>query len=314
MALSAWKLNESIALMGSDRISYHFATRRVSMFSFNLLSPIAVIASYKDARVSSPISSMDHLAFNSDNPNKDSHKVLNPSHALLKMLQFCAPSFGSSGNDTRSDNGIFVDVKPTERSKTLEEAISESLARYAKVGDVESSGNSSATGINYVPLHYNFVIALLNDVYGIQGRGGCSCAGPYGYDLFDWSSLDEETDDRLKILALSLSAVKPGWARVNLNYFIDKAEATFIIEAVKQIAEHGWKLLPLYAQDLKTGQFFHRSLLGTKKKSVQPPYSINDIISTTKHSGFLGTGSGKSKISFPKPKCLTGERNRESYE
>ena len=32
-------------------------------------------------------------------------------------------------------------------------------------------------------LHHNFVVALLNDLFGIQARGGCSCAGPYGHRL-----------------------------------------------------------------------------------------------------------------------------------
>ncbi|MEZ5271461.1 MAG: aminotransferase class V-fold PLP-dependent enzyme [Ilumatobacteraceae bacterium] len=32
-------------------------------------------------------------------------------------------------------------------------------------------------------LHHNYVVALLSDLFGIQSRGGCSCAGPYGHRL-----------------------------------------------------------------------------------------------------------------------------------
>jgi len=51
-------------------------------------------------------------------------------------------------------------------------------------------------------------------------------------------------------------AHKPGWCRVNFNYFIREEEFQFIIKAIEQVAEHGWKLLPLYALCLKTGQYF----------------------------------------------------------
>ena len=50
-----------------------------------------------------------------------------------------------------------------------------------------------------------------------------------------------------------------GWARVNFNYFIDPKEADFVRQAIMQIANDGWKLLPLYHQNPLTGQYVHRS-------------------------------------------------------
>eukprot|EP00521_Asterionellopsis_glacialis_P017952 CAMPEP_0195309350 /NCGR_PEP_ID=MMETSP0707-20130614/38695_1 /TAXON_ID=33640 /ORGANISM="Asterionellopsis glacialis, Strain CCMP134" /LENGTH=386 /DNA_ID=CAMNT_0040373647 /DNA_START=95 /DNA_END=1255 /DNA_ORIENTATION=- len=124
-----------------------------------------------------------------------------------------------------------------------------------------------------LPLHCNFVIALLNDLYGIQGRGGCSCAGPYGHRLYGIDGDDgRPLSNRVRLLAgKGYEAFKPGWARVNLNYFISDAEAAFIVKAVNQIATHGWKLLPLYVQNLYSGQYFHR----THQNKV--PFSLFDI-------------------------------------
>ena len=103
----------------------------------------------------------------------------------------------------------------------------------------------------------HFVISLLNDVYGIQARSGCSCAGPYGHRLFD---LSDDLSAQMCTIALNgEESVKPGWARLNLNYFISDGEADFIITAVHQIAEHGWKLLPFYRCDVKSGAFTHRN-------------------------------------------------------
>lgn len=54
-------------------------------------------------------------------------------------------------------------------------------------------------------------------------------------------------------------SIKLGWARVNFNYFLDESEFQFIVDAVMQIASHGWKLLPFYRLDTQSGQYIHRT-------------------------------------------------------
>lgn len=197
--------------------------------------------------------------------------------------------------------------------KTLKEAVSSALSRVANVGSVD-------TFVNYVPLHYNFIIALLNDVYGIQGRGGCSCAGPYGVDLFE---LDESIlTNRITNLFSLIPSLKPGWARLNLNYFIIKHEVTFLTEAVNQIAKYGWILLPLYVQDLKSGRFLHHSTIdgnGFKRKDTNRQSSMSslhdlrfeNVTLSPAQKGF-GTKE-KLKVTFTEPKQVSGERPRSSY-
>ena len=51
---------------------------------------------------------------------------------------------------------------------------------------------------------------------------------------------------------------KPGWARVNFNYFISDEELEFICDAIKQVGEHGWKLIPFYVQEPSSGLYIHR--------------------------------------------------------
>jgi len=104
-------------------------------------------------------------------------------------------------------------------------------------------------------LHHNFVVALLNDLFGIQARGGCSCAGPYGHRLLAIGAarshaLREE-------IGHGCEGVKPGWTRVNLNYFISAAAADYIADAVELIAEAGYRLLPDYRFDPHTGLWRH---------------------------------------------------------
>lgn len=165
---------------------------------------------------------------------------------------------------------------------------------------------SLSSGSPTILLHQNFVVALLNDIYGIQGRAGCSCAGPYGYDLLKFSQAKvKPLEERLnKLFKLGWDAFKPGWARVNFNYFLTRTEAEFIIKAVEDIANHGWKLLPLYIQNLKSGQFIHRS---TVKEWSPAPYSVNDLCA------FAEAGK-KAKLNFAPPKAIDGERTKDEYD
>ena len=106
-------------------------------------------------------------------------------------------------------------------------------------------------------LHHNYVVALLNDLFGIQSRGGCSCAGPYGHRLLG-IDLDRSHAFQREI-TIGCEGIKPGWTRVNFNYFISDAVCDYIIDAVHVIAEHGWKLLPDYRFDHATGLWHHRA-------------------------------------------------------
>ncbi len=120
-------------------------------------------------------------------------------------------------------------------------------------------------------LHHNFVVALLNDLFGIQARGGCSCAGPYGHRLL---GIDAERSKAIE-LAVTGSAcegIKPGWVRVNFNYFIDEETFDYIIEAVRLVASEGAALLPSYTFEPATGLWRHRDA-----ERLTPPMSLNEI-------------------------------------
>ncbi len=107
-------------------------------------------------------------------------------------------------------------------------------------------------------LHHKFVTALLNDLFGIQSRAGCSCAGPYGHRLLD---IDKETSERYRnVVQEGYCGMKPGWCRVGLHWVMDDAEANYVIDAVHFIAKHGQNFLQLYDFDLCTGTWSHRQI------------------------------------------------------
>jgi len=105
-------------------------------------------------------------------------------------------------------------------------------------------------------LHPKFVTVLLNDLFGIQSRAGCSCAGPYGHRLL---GIDEEASERYRNwVREGYEGIKPGWCRIGLHYAMDDAEADYVISAVEFVADRGHCFLPLYEFDPATGSWSHR--------------------------------------------------------
>jgi selenocysteine lyase/cysteine desulfurase len=118
-------------------------------------------------------------------------------------------------------------------------------------------------------LHHNFIVSLLNDLFGIQSRGGCSCAGPYGHRLLG-IDLDRSHEFEREI-ALGCEGIKPGWVRVNFNYFVSEPVFTYLVEAVRMVARDGWRLLRDYRFDPMTGLWRHQ--LGL----VEPPLRLSQV-------------------------------------
>lgn len=118
-------------------------------------------------------------------------------------------------------------------------------------------------------LHHNYVVALLNDVFGIQSRGGCSCAGPYGHRLL---GIDlERSHEFQREINRGCEGIKPGWVRVNFNYFIDDATFDYLVDAVRLIASNGASLLAEYEFEPDSGLWHHRR--GTRG----PAMSLDEI-------------------------------------
>ena len=105
-------------------------------------------------------------------------------------------------------------------------------------------------------LHPKFVTTLLNDLFGIQSRAGCSCAGPYGHLLLGLN--DEDSVKVRKWIGKGFAGLKPGWCRISLHYVMDAAEIDYIIDSVEFVAEQGYRFLPQYRFDLRTGAWLHK--------------------------------------------------------
>ena len=182
---------------------------------------------------------------------------------------------------------VGVDVIRSHEQAFLQRAVDAWLAEPA----IEILGNLNAERLSIVSfvvrapsgryLHHNFVVALLNDLFGIQSRGGCSCAGPYGHRLLG-IDLDQSLEFDREI-AQGCEGIKPGWIRVNFNYFISEAVFTYIVEAVRLVAKDGWRLLGDYRFEPSTGLWRHRS------GPMEPPLRLRQV-----------TYDGRGRMQYPR--------------
>ena len=102
-------------------------------------------------------------------------------------------------------------------------------------------------------LHYNYIVRVLSDYFGIQVRGGCSCAGTYGHYLLH---VDQEYSNKItsKIDSGDLSE-KPGWVRLSLHPVMTLEEVYFITDAIKQIAAHPEQWMGFYKYSSHTNEY-----------------------------------------------------------
>ena len=170
------------------------------------------------------------------------------------------------------------------------------LDRWSRNPDIEVLGSPGARRLSIVSLrirhrdrylHHNFAVAVLNDLFGIQARGGCSCAGPYGHRLL---AIDPARSHAFRAeIGHGCEGIKPGWTRINFNYFISDTVAGYLIDAVDLIATDGYRLLGDYRFDPHTGLWRHHDGI------PRPPLRLSDLRYAP--DGTLVCTAGRSRAS-----------------
>ena len=106
--------------------------------------------------------------------------------------------------------------------------------------------------------HFNLVVKLLNDRFGIQTRGGCSCAGTYGHFLLN---VDQETSTKIKNQILEgCNTEKPGWIRLSLHPTITNQELDFICNSLKELVNNIESWSKDYLYDISKNDFSYKSI------------------------------------------------------
>jgi len=121
-------------------------------------------------------------------------------------------------------------------------------------------------------LHYNLGVKILNDKFGIQTRGGCSCAGTYGHFLLH---VDQETSHDLVCQITSGDLIrKPGWIRMSIHPTTTSEEIQYVCESIKALAENHKIWENDYLYNGKTNEFNHKNALHSEKEMVANWFKI----------------------------------------
>lgn len=102
-------------------------------------------------------------------------------------------------------------------------------------------------------IHQQLVTRMLSDVYGIQARGGCACAGPYAHRLL---GIEKDESEKLRTGILSGEELKkPGWTRLNFSVLLTEEKLEKIIQAVDELARNPYPMAKSYTCDEATARF-----------------------------------------------------------
>jgi len=122
-------------------------------------------------------------------------------------------------------------------------------------------------------IHYNLLVKILNDRYGIQVRGGCSCAGTYGHYLLHVNPADSKRiTDKINLGDLS---EKPGWIRMSMHPTMTNEEVYYIIYAIKETSENIDDFQKDYTYDLSKNEFFQKSSGNHQHERVKNWFNTN---------------------------------------
>jgi selenocysteine lyase/cysteine desulfurase len=133
----------------------------------------------------------------------------------------------------------------------------ERLARHPRIRILGPTDldRLAIVSFNIEGLHHDLVSALLDHLFGIQNRAGCSCAGPYGHLLL---GIERATSERYRaLIASGIHGMKPGWVRITIPFYASPEDIEFLLRAVEFVAERGQDFVPAYAFDFRNGVWSH---------------------------------------------------------
>lgn len=138
-------------------------------------------------------------------------------------------------------------------------------------------------------LHYNLAVRLLNDRYGIQVRGGCSCAGTYGHILLNVTP--EHSKSITDLIDRGDKTEKPGWVRLSVHPTTTDEEAERLVEAIGALALHHREWAKDYTYNSRTNEFNHRIDTGAIGRRVHEwfdEFGRTAVVATTYEPMGLG--------------------------
>ncbi len=167
----------------------------------------------------------------------------------------------------------------TDKMKSREDAlVKKTFAALKKIPGIHILANNIEDRLGVISfymdkIHFNLVVKLLNDRFGIQSRGGCACAGTYGHFLLD-VSYDKSHEITQLISSGDLSS-KPGWIRFSLHPTMTDEELSIILNAINEISINHKEWGKDYIYNRQTNEFRHKNEPEDKTEVIMPWFELD---------------------------------------
>ncbi|EFJ10527.1 hypothetical protein SELMODRAFT_427096 [Selaginella moellendorffii] len=201
--------------------------------------------------------------------------------------------------ESREHNFITTALKRLSKNRKIVVLGNTQVKRAAIVSFLVRTTDSNG-GIQQTVMQGRFVAKLLNDLFGIQSRGGCSCAAIQEVEKqnnrrFRQGAFSNE-ERTFFFFSQGYSGVKPGWTRLNFAYFLSKEEFHFLLCAIEFVADYGQRFLPLYEFEWQTGNWKYEeknSINTTAKATLHKEWTKLPLLQ--QHKDYLGTAMAIAK-------------------
>ncbi|EKT4501094.1 aminotransferase class V-fold PLP-dependent enzyme [Flavobacterium psychrophilum] len=161
-----------------------------------------------------------------------------------------------------------------KREHEIVSFVFESLGNIENINILASQHKDRLGVISFyiTDLHFNLGVKILNDKFGIQTRGGCSCAGTYGHHLLH---VDQKmSHDLVCQIDLGDLLQKPGWIRMSIHPTTTTSEIEFVCNSIKSLAENHKQWSSDYHYNAKSNEYVHKKALNKELEMVKSWFKI----------------------------------------
>ena len=218
-----------------------------------------------------------------DNPGGGTVDWTNPwgQHKYIEDIELREDG-GTPGFLQAIKTALAVNLKNEIGTKNIlareHELLETAFARFDKIPSIHILAQETKNRLGIISfyvedIHYNLMVKLLNDRFGIQVRGGCSCAGTYGHYLLHVDpTRSKHIADKINRGDLS---EKPGWVRLSLHPTMTNEELDFILNAIEEVIANVKEWSKDYTYSSKTNEFCHKSQSEKEFEIIKSWFEIN---------------------------------------
>jgi selenocysteine lyase/cysteine desulfurase len=163
--------------------------------------------------------------------------------------------------------------------KREEEILKVIFERFSKIKNIEVLEGRIKTRLGVIAFivkgaHHNLIVKMLNDRFGIQTRGGCSCAGTYGHMLLNVSKA--RSYEILRSIRLGDLLCKPGWIRLSVHPTMTNAEIDLIMNAIELTATHFHEWMKDYVYDAACNEYSFKGIENGEQDIVDDWFNVSN--------------------------------------